>query len=135
MHYAFHLHPSLVSTSLTTKARISDNHVTLYICVIVLFMYDVFIMLVPCFHHACIFFRCLKKMKVKSMQRLGTEANRTKVQPSKPREPRRENTGFLHMRKQRRRSASSNREADQRLCFRHTDSEIPLLSKSEISSL
>ena len=28
-----------------------------------------------------------------------------------------------------------NREADQRLCFRYTDSKIPLLSKSEISSL
>ena len=28
-----------------------------------------------------------------------------------------------------------NREADQRLCFRHTDSAIPHLSKSEISSL
>ena len=28
-----------------------------------------------------------------------------------------------------------NREADQRLCFRHTDSTIPLLSKSEISHL
>ena len=28
-----------------------------------------------------------------------------------------------------------NREADQRLCFRHFDSTIPLLSKSEISSL
>ena len=28
-----------------------------------------------------------------------------------------------------------NREADQRLCFRHKDSAIPLLSKSEISSL
>ena len=27
------------------------------------------------------------------------------------------------------------READQRLCFRYTDSTIPLLSKSEISSL
>ena len=27
-----------------------------------------------------------------------------------------------------------NREADQRLCFRYTDSTIPLLSKSEISS-
>ena len=26
-----------------------------------------------------------------------------------------------------------NREADQRLCFRYTDSTIPLLSKSEIS--
>ena len=28
-----------------------------------------------------------------------------------------------------------NREADQRLCFRFLDSTIPLLSKSEISSL
>ena len=28
-----------------------------------------------------------------------------------------------------------NREADQRLCFRYTDSTIPLLSKSEISSV
>ena len=28
-----------------------------------------------------------------------------------------------------------NREADQRLCFRDIDSTIPLLSKSEISSL
>ena len=28
-----------------------------------------------------------------------------------------------------------NHEADQRLCFRNTDSTIPLLPKSEISSL
>ena len=28
-----------------------------------------------------------------------------------------------------------NREADQRLCFRYTDSSIPLLSKSEVLSL
>ena len=28
-----------------------------------------------------------------------------------------------------------NREADQRLCFRYIDSTIPLLAKSEISSL
>ena len=28
-----------------------------------------------------------------------------------------------------------NREADQRLCFRYMDSVIPILSKSEISSL
>ena len=28
-----------------------------------------------------------------------------------------------------------DREADQRLCFRFTDSTIPLLSKSEISNL
>ena len=41
-------------------------------------------------------------------------------------EPRHEKTGFLHMPKQRRRSASP--EADQRLCFRYTDSTIPLLS-------
>ena len=27
-----------------------------------------------------------------------------------------------------------NREADQRLCFRYTDSKIPLLPESEISS-
>ena len=50
-------------------------------------------------------------------------------------EPRREKTGFLHMRKQRCRSASRYREADQRLCFRYTDSTIPLLPKSEISSI
>ena len=43
----------------------------------------------------------------------------------------REKTGILPMRKQRRRSA---READQRLCFRYTDSTLPLLLKSEISS-
>ena len=51
-------------------------------------------------------------------------------------EPRREKTGFLHMRKQRRRSASRlHREADQRLWFRFTDSTIPLLPKSNISRL
>ena len=33
-------------------------------------------------------------------------------------EPRYEKTGFLHIRKQ-------TREADQRLCFRYTDSTIP----------
>ena len=46
-----------------------------------------------------------------------------------------EKTNNLHMRKQRCRSASRLREADQRLCFRYTDSTIPLLSKSKISSL
>ena len=35
-------------------------------------------------------------------------------------EPRHEKPGFLHMPKQRRRSACGNREADQRLCFRYT---------------
>ena len=39
------------------------------------------------------------------------------------------------MRKPRRRSASRYREADQRLCFRYTDSTMPLLPKSKISSL
>ena len=48
-------------------------------------------------------------------------------------EPRREKTGFLHMRKQRHRSAS-HREADQRLCFRYIDSTIPPLHKYEILS-
>ena len=48
-------------------------------------------------------------------------------------EPRHEKTNVLRMRKQRRRLAY--READQRLCFRCLDSTIPLLSKSEISSL
>ena len=43
-------------------------------------------------------------------------------------EPRREKTGFLHMQKQR-------RKADQRLCFRFTDSTIHLHPKFEISSV
>ena len=43
-------------------------------------------------------------------------------------EPRHEKTGFLPLRKQRRRSA------DQRLCFRYNDSTLSLLIKSEISS-
>ena len=43
-------------------------------------------------------------------------------------EPRREKTGFLHMQKQRRRSASC-------LCFRYTDSTIPLLPKYETKAL
>ena len=47
--------------------------------------------------------------------------------------PRREKTGFLHMRKQRADQLRGNREADQRLCFRYTDSTIPLLSRTEIS--
>ena len=42
----------------------------------------------------------------------------------------REKTGFLHMRKQ-----CGNREADRRLCFRYTDSTIPLLPIYEITSL
>ena len=56
-------------------------------------------------------------------------------------EPRREKTNILHMPKQRRRSISfavtavTAKLIDQRLCFRYTDSTIPLLSKSDISSL
>ena len=47
-------------------------------------------------------------------------------------EPPHGKTNNLHRRKQRRRSG--NREADQRLCFRYSDSTISLLSKSKISS-
>ena len=36
---------------------------------------------------------------------------------------------------QLRSNCEADREADQRLCFRYTDSTIPLLSKSKISSL
>ena len=43
-------------------------------------------------------------------------------------EPCHEKTSILHMQKQR-------RESDQCLYFRYIDSTIPLLSKSEISSL
>ena len=50
-------------------------------------------------------------------------------------ESRREKTGFLHIRKQRRRSALGNREADQRLCFSYIDSTIPIFPNYEISSL
>ena len=51
-------------------------------------------------------------------------------------EPRHEKTCFLHMRKPKAQiSCAVTRTADQRLCFRYTDSTIPLLPKSEISSL
>ena len=51
-------------------------------------------------------------------------------------ELRREKTGFLHICENKDADQlRGNREADQRLCFRFTDSTIPLLSKSEISSL
>ena len=46
-------------------------------------------------------------------------------------EPRHEETGFLHTQIK----LHSNCAADQRLCFCHMDSTIPLLPKSEISSL
>ena len=56
-------------------------------------------------------------------------------------EPRYEKTGFFHMRKQRPRSVTAQLisafvfSADQRLYVRYTDSTIPQLPKSEISSL
>ena len=50
-------------------------------------------------------------------------------------EPRREKTGFCICENKDADQLRGNREADQRLCFRCTDSTIPLLPKSEISSL
>ena len=48
-----------------------------------------------------------------------------------------EQTNNQHMRNKGTDQLRSNREADQRLCFRYMDSTIPLhvLSKSKISSL
>ena len=53
---------------------------------------------------------------------MGTPTNEV-VQLVPTIEPRYEKKGFLHMRKQRRRSVHGNREADERLCFRYTDSK------------
>ena len=51
-------------------------------------------------------------------------------------EPRREKTNVLHICENKDADQlRGNREADQRLCFHYIDSTIPLLSKSEISSL
>ena len=50
-------------------------------------------------------------------------------------EPRREKTGFLHMRKQDADQLRGNREADQRLCFHYNDGTTPPLPKYGISSL
>ena len=44
-------------------------------------------------------------------------------------EPHHEKSNILHV------HLHGNREANQRLCFRYTDSTIPLFPKSEISSL
>ena len=44
-------------------------------------------------------------------------------------------TVFAHAKNKEADQLRGNREADQRLCFRYTDSRIPLLPKSEISSL
>ena len=53
----------------------------------------------------------------------------------KPHELRCEETGLLPMRKHKGADQlCSNCEADQRLCFHYTDSTIPLLPKSKISS-
>ena len=50
-------------------------------------------------------------------------------------EPLHEKTNILHMRNKDADQLRGNREADQRLCFRYTDSTISLLPKCEISSL
>ena len=50
-------------------------------------------------------------------------------------EPRREKTFFCICENKDADQLRGNREADQRLCFRYTDNTIPLLPKSEISSL
>ena len=51
-------------------------------------------------------------------------------------EPRCEKTGFLHICENKDADQlRGNHEADQRLCFRYTDSTIPLLPKSEILSV
>ena len=50
-------------------------------------------------------------------------------------ELRREKTGFCICENKDADQLCGNREADQRLCFLYTDSRIPRLPKSEISSL
>ena len=56
--------------------------------------------------------------------------------PSNVNEPRHEKTVFFAYAKTKDADQlRSNCAADQRLCFRHTDSTIPLLPKSEISSV
>ena len=49
-------------------------------------------------------------------------------------EPRYEKPAFCICENKEADQLRGNPEADQRLCFRYTDSKIPLLSKSEISS-
>ena len=49
-------------------------------------------------------------------------------------EPRHEKTSFCICKNKDADQLRGNREADQRLCFRYTDSTISLLSKYEISS-
>ena len=59
----------------------------------------------------------------------------TDMQASGIQEPPHEKTGFCLCENKDADQLSGNREADQRLCFRYIDSTIPLLPKSEISSL
>ena len=58
-----------------------------------------------------------------------------KISALVPNEPRYEKTRFCICENKDADQLRGNREADQRLCFRYIDSTIPLLSKSEISSL
>ena len=48
-------------------------------------------------------------------------------------EPRHEKNGYLPMRKQSADQLRNNCEADQRLCFRYSDSKIPSLPRPKIS--
>ena len=50
-------------------------------------------------------------------------------------EPRYEKTDFCICKNKNADQLRGNREADQRLCFRYTDSTIPLLPKYDISSI
>ena len=53
-----------------------------------------------------------------------------------PKEPRHKKNGFLHIGENKDADQlRSNREADQRLCFRYIDSTIPLFPKYKISRL
>ena len=45
------------------------------------------------------------------------------------------NQHFTHAKNKDADQLRGDRKADHRLCFRYTDSTVPLLSKSEISSL
>ena len=54
---------------------------------------------------------------------------------NKTNEPRREKTGFCICENKDADQLRGNHEADQRLCFRYSDSMIPLLSKLKISRL
>ena len=89
----------------------------------------------------CIFFFI---PNMKSMSSPGTEAIRTQIfnkrnqfyMNSYANNERYAKTGFLHICENKDTDQlRDNREADQRLCFRYTDSTLPLLPIFEISSL